>query len=111
MSFLQGRLAPGRIRKGSLPGSSRANSTPSCLCSGLPGLWDSTQTNCLCLSVRAKHNTLAFWLQRLWGSNMVPWLWKSSKGDQRHHRPRWSGPGSNLVNQTFRGADVTKAFG
>lgn len=38
MSFFQGRLAPGGIRKGSLPGSSRANSTPSCLCSGLPGL-------------------------------------------------------------------------
>lgn len=93
MSFFQGRLAPGSIRKGNLPAVPGLTQPPvacALVCQG----FRSTQTNCLCLSVRSKHNTLAFWLQRLLGSHMVPWLCKSSKGDQRHHRPRWSGPGS-----------------
>lgn len=36
---------------------------------------------------------------------------KVIQGDQRHHRPRWPGLRSNLVNKTLRGADVTKVFG
>lgn len=99
-------LEAGREARSSCP---RANSSLSCL-SGLPGPRNSTQTNHFCPAVRSEHSTSALWLQRLLGSDMVPWLWKASKWNRGTTGPHGLAQGVSLVKQTFRGADVTQSL-
>lgn len=109
MSFFQGRLAPGSIRKGSLPAVPGLTQPPvacALVCQG----FRSTQTAFVSL-LDLSTILLPFGCKGSWEATWCLGCVSHPKGTRGTTGPDGLVQGANLVNQTFREADVTKAFG